>query len=93
MRHRGKTDGLKIRRNVLFGILYGAYSAMVPRPMLNAADASTTEGVSKQSPRFHFKGNAWLDFEMPDFRRIALAGKINDSPVRILLDSGVGASF
>ncbi len=85
---------LTSRRRVLFGILYGACSAMVPRPRFYAADASTKEALPCKNPGFHFKGNAnttaWLDFEMPDSERITLTGKINQAPVKILIDSGVG---
>jgi Aspartyl protease/PDZ domain len=50
---------------------------------------------SNQDSEIHFVGGAnttpWLHFEMPDFRRIMLLGKINDAPAQFLLDSGVGA--
>jgi hypothetical protein len=36
------------------------------------------------------RATAWLPFDMPDFRRMIINGRINDVPAKILLDSGLG---
>jgi predicted aspartyl protease len=82
------------RRTVLMGILGGVVSLTGPRPPISAAEADNSTSNRTQGSTVSFKGGAtstpWLPFEMPDFRRLIVTGRINGVPAKILLDSGVG---
>jgi predicted aspartyl protease len=82
------------RRTVLMGILGGVVSLTVPRTPISAADAVNSTSNRTQDSAVSFKDGAnstpWLPFEMPDFRRLIVTGRINGVPAKILLDSGVG---
>jgi predicted aspartyl protease len=81
------------RRAVLVGILGGMVSLILPRAQLYAAQPENSAESRIQSPVIGFKhgasGTSWLHFDMPDFRRVIVSGRINGVPARILLDSGV----
>jgi hypothetical protein len=88
------TEHLTARREVLVGLVGAVCFSIACQSKLYAADALVKADNSKQGSTIHFEGGAkatsWLKFEMPDFRRVIIAGRINGLPAQFLLDSGIG---
>jgi hypothetical protein len=82
------------RRALLTAILGGGLANIMGRPQLGRAESVEPSPRDIQRTTTSFAGgshaSAWMRFEMPDFRRIIISGRINDVPAKILLDSGLG---
>jgi hypothetical protein len=72
---RGKGKVNEHRRSLLTAFVAGTAYGIAPRLALPAQAAHAAE---------------WLPIEMPDHRRIIIDGTVNDTPTRIVLDTGDG---
>jgi hypothetical protein len=76
------------RRQVLVGIVGATCLRIACPPNWCSADPLMMADNAKFERGA--KATSWLKFEMPDFRRVIIAGRINGLPAQFLLDSGVG---
>ena len=85
---------LASRRSLILGIVSSGFTSVLFSSERALSEISRLVGGSSgSSVKFldDATSTAWINFEMPDYRRVILPARINGRAVKVLLDSGIGS--
>jgi hypothetical protein len=90
----GANPRLASRRSLILGIVSTGFTSALFRGERAVAKITGLAGRSTPGKSVNFSNGAtstaWINFEMPDYRRVILPARINGRAVKVLLDSGIG---
>ncbi len=87
---------LASRRALVAGIVSGGFTSILfTHERALAEIAGLADGLRGASVKFSngSTSTVWINFEMPDYRRVILPARINGKSVKVLLDSGIGSTI